>query len=702
MPEADVTSSPQRVLSPGKRDAIHRALLAGLLSNVGTKTDPHEYTGARGTKFAIFPGSGLFRAKPPWVMAGELVETTRLYARTCAKIQPEWIERAAQHLVKRTYSEPHWNRQTAHVVAYEKVTLYGLVIVPKRTVHYGPIDPKLSREIFINTALVEGDYDTTAPYFRENRKLLDEIETLEAKRRSRDVLVDAKVRYDFYDARIPAGITNGPAFEKWRRDAEKQNPKLLHMTRRDLMRHAAAETTQELFPDAITVGGLTVALAYHLEPGHPADGVTATIPLAALNQVPAERFEWLVPGMRREKLTALIKSLPKQLRVQFVPAPEYAEQAYQRLTKPEGSLYEALAIFLSKTKGVSVRANDFDPGSLLDHLHMNFKVVDESGKPLAAGRNLDALRKQFGVKAKETFEQSPTSTPYHRDHVTSWDFGDLPESVEVKRAGITLRGYPALVDRGTSVSLRLLDTLDAADAALHDGLRRLFMIQLREEMKYATRNLSNIEQMSLHFAPLGSWAELKEQLTIAIADRALFGDDPRPFRAKDEYVRRAEAGWKRLAAASREIGDVVAAALAAYHQVSLRLSQPVPPGWQNAVKDVREQLTHLMTKDFVSRTPLPWLKQLPRFLTAIVRRLDKRTGGGHVRDEQLRAEIEPLWRQYLQCRDKHAKTGVVDPALEHYRWMIEEFRVSQFAQELKTSIPVSAKRLEAQWALVKP
>src|SRR5687768_15149540 len=374
-------SAPQPAkLDPRRQDAIHRALLAGLLSNVGHKSDAHEYTGARGVKFNIHPGSALFRKDPSWLMAAEIVETTRKYARTNARIQVEWIERLAEHLLKRTYSDPHWNPATAHVNAYEKVTLHGLVLVPSRPVHYGPIDPKVSRELFIQHAFVEGEYRTDAPFFRQNAKLIDEVQNLEAKSRSRDVLVDAQVRYDFYNARIPAGIYNGPLFEKWRREIERHNPRLLFMTRRDLMQHSAHGVTAELFPDHLTIAGITLPLEYHFEVGHVADGVTATVPLPVLSQLPTEPFEWLVNGLLKEKIVALIKSLPKELRVNFVPAPDFGDQAFRALKPYEGSLVDALAAYLSKLKGVSVPPSAFDASSLLDHLHFNFKVVDQAGK----------------------------------------------------------------------------------------------------------------------------------------------------------------------------------------------------------------------------------------------------------------------------------------------------------------------------------
>src|SRR5688572_14857199 len=456
---------------PRRYDAIHRALLAGLLGNVGMKTGDFEYTGARGTKFHIFPGSGLFRIKPRWVVAGELVETTRLYARTVAGIDPRWVERVAAHLVKREYTEPHWRRDTANVVAHERVTLYGLPIVPRRVVHYGPIDPKAAREVFIHAALVESEYDTDAQYFRHNRDLVREIELIEAKLRKRDVLVDAKTRFAFYDARIPGGIFNGFTFERWRRDAERHDKRVLFMSRADLMLHAAEQATPGLYPDAITVHGLRVPLSYHLEPGHPADGVTATVSLAALNQLPVEPFEWLVPGMLKEKLVALIKTMPRELRVKFVPAPDVADAVAANLTPYHGRLLDAFADQLGKREGRQIPRTVFAPEELPDHLCMNFRVVDESGATVTSGRDLNQIRRELGIRARDTFADLPPG-PFNRERVTRWDFGDLPESVEVNLHGTTLLGFPALVDDGEHPSLRLLDSAEAARAAHRPGVRR--------------------------------------------------------------------------------------------------------------------------------------------------------------------------------------------------------------------------------------
>lgn len=682
-----------------KYGAIHRALLAGLLGNVGQKSQAFEYSGARGTKFNIFPGSALFSKRPQWVMAAELVETTKLYARTVAGIQPEWIERLAEHIVKRTYSDPHWNPATAHVVAYEKVTLYGMTIIPQRTVHYGPIDPKKSREIFIHHALVEGEYQTDAPFFRHNLKLIDEIQTLEAKARQRDVLVDHQIRYDFYDARVPAGVYNGPLFEKWRRSVERGSPKILFMTRRDLMQHAASGVTQEMFPDAMTVGGIRLPLEYHLEPGHPADGVTVTIPLPALNQVPASRFQWLVPGLLKEKITALIKTLPKQVRVNFVPAPDFADEAFATLKPGDGPLLDALALFLGRQKGISISPEMFDPSALLDHLHTNFNVVDEAGKTLAMGRDLGAIRKKLGVKVKETFE-STQHPQFSREIVTSWDFGDLPVSVPVRRHGMNLSGYPALVDTGEGVALRLLDSLDAARIAHSAGVRRLLVTELKDEIRYVAGALPNVQRLCMWYATLGTCQELKDDLMGKTINRAFLSDGN--VRTAMEYELRKSAGRRhRLLEVGREVAELAERILEQYHQVALLLARPTIPAWEPSIADIRTQLASLMPRGFLTRTPDEWLKHFPRYLKAITARIGKLASAGHTRDQQNLAEVTPLWQACVDRARRNAEAGIVDPELETYRWMIEELRVSMFAQELKTAVPVSIKRMERQWERVR-
>lgn len=681
-------------LTPGKVDAIHRALLTGLLSNIGMREQGNEYEGARGTKFHIFPGSGLFKSRPGWVVAAELVQTTRLYARTVGRIQPQWIERLAGHLLKRTYLEPQWHQPSAHVLAYEKVLLYGLVIVPRRRVHFGPIEPRLCRDLFIDHALVAGEYNTAAPFFQHNRKLVEEVRKLEAKARRRDLLVDERRRFAFYDARIPQGIYDGPLFEKWRRQAEQGKSKLLFMTLADLLTQSVEEITAERFPDQIRAGQMVLPLEYSLEPG-PLDGVTVTIPLAGLNQVPEAVFDWLVPGYLEEKALALIRSLPKQVRVGFVPAPQVAKEAAAALKFGEGSLLAALASFLGKKAGTVLSPALFNLDSLPDWLKMNYRVIDAAGKPVALGRDLAAIRRDLKVEARATFESGAAHDRYRRDNVTSWDFGDLPDRVEVQRHGMTLYGYPALVDAGDSVSLRVLDSPEAASEAMRAGVRKLLMLQLKQEMRHLQRLIRDEDPMCLHYATLGSGGELKRQLVTATTDRALMGTGTE-IRTQAEFIRRAAAAWKRLSPVAREMEQLTREILAGYHDVSRQLSEDAPPAWLPAFVDMRRQLAMLMPKDFLLSTPPQWLPHLPRFLKAMDVRLRKLRNAGLNRDLANLATVEPFVRMYRERSVEHRKRGIADPELMTFRWMLEELRVSLFAQELKTSIPISPQRLEKQ------
>ncbi|HTL28921.1 MAG TPA: ATP-dependent RNA helicase HrpA, partial [Tepidisphaeraceae bacterium] len=670
-----------------KFDQIHRALLTGLLGNIAEKTDAHEYTGARNMKLFLFPGSGLFNIKPPWVAAAELVETTRLYARTVARIQPEWIEHLAAHLVNRSYSDPHWQAKTGRVMAYERVSLYGLPIVARRLVHFGPIDPLASREMFIHRALIEGEFNTNAKFFKHNHKLVEEVHELEAKQRRRDLLVDAKVLYDFYDARIPAKVYSGPLFEAWRKEAERKDPNLLFMKIEDLMLHPAVTVTQDLFPDELRVNEMKLPLEYHLDPGGPMDGVTVRIPLTALNQIPPEPFEWVVPGLLEEKVLTLIRSLPKPLRVNFMPAGDTARDAARSMPFRVGSLLQSLAQWLGKRAGVVIRESDFDLSTLPDYLRTNFAVIDEFGNTVGTGRDLRKLREEVGAAASETFALSPESE-FTIDEITSWDFGDLPERVEIRRHGMTLYGYPAIVDQGNVVGIRLLDSPEAADAEMRRGLKRLFMLQLKKEFTQLARSIPNMQQMCLWWSTRGSCDELKEDLLNAIADSAFFGEK-RVIRTREAFIELANEGWRHLSEASRAISAVVQQTLANLHEVEKQLGGRLPPTWSNAAVDIRAQLSNLVYPGFISQTPPLWLKHLPRFVAGTMVRLQKLANAGLARDEAAMATIGALWKQYSERLEKHRKARIVDPAIEQYRWMLEELRVSLFAQELKTSVPVS-------------
>ncbi|MGH7214617.1 MAG: DUF3418 domain-containing protein [Tepidisphaeraceae bacterium] len=703
MPEPSEKVAPPQppVLPPARAEAVHRALLSGLLGHVGTRGDaPHEYQGVGNRRFHLFPGSGQFHRKPPWVMAAELVETTRLYARTVASIKPEWVERAAPQLVKRTYTDPRWSRAQADVFAYEKVTFQGLTLVPRRSVQYGPIDARASREVFIHHALVLGDYDTDAPYFRHNRDLVREVELLEAKLRRHDLLADAKARFAFYDARMPRDVYNGRLFERWRQGAELRDKRLLFMRRQDLlMTDVSATGAAEQFPDAITVNGIHVPLKYVFDPGHEADGVTTVVPLAALNQLPAEPFEWLVPGWLKEKVVRLIKSLPKQLRVSFVPAPDYADEIVPKLRYREGSLRHALAWQLGRATGVQVPFDAWQPGELEPWLRMNFEVTDKAGKTIATGRDLDQIRKDLRVELTSAFNNLPPGK-WNRGGLTKWDFDDVPEKVEVERHGMTVVGYPAIVDEGASVALRLVETPERAQALSRGGVRRLFIIEYSPTIQYELRDAPKLREMCLHYAPLGSCQKLKDDLTTVAADRVFLGD-ALDVRTQMEFELRLESSWNRLRPIAFEVAELAAQVLENFHAVSKRLSEDFPPLLLPAVSEMRAHLKHLMPADFLLRTPFAWLQHLPRYLKAVDVRLTKLKNAGLSRDVAASQQVAPLWQQYLKRAQKHAAERVYDPELALYRWMLEELRVSLFAQELKTSMPVSTQRLEKQWAAVK-
>jgi ATP-dependent helicase HrpA len=690
--------------TPADYRAIHRALLAGLLGNIAFKDEAYTYTGARNIKLSLFPGSGLFKKGPKWLMAATFLETSRVYAHTVARIEPEWIEQLALHLLRRSFCEPHWERRTAQVAAYERVTLYGLVVVARRKVNYGPIDPIESRRIFIQSALVEGDYQTDAPFFQHNRRLMADIEELENKSRRRDVLVDEQDLYAFYDARIPDGIWSGARFETWRKEAEKAEPKLLYLTQAELMRHGVEEVTEEQYPDSLTMNGTRFPLTYHFELGHPADGVTLTVPLPALNQVALACCEWLVPGLLRDKIVALIRSLPKSLRRtlqvsdSFVPVPNYADVCLQSLTPGSGSLTEALAAHLHKVTGVKIPADAWQPELLPDHLRMNFKVVDGQGKVLATGRDLSALQAALGQRARTNFAELHTEQ-FDRQGITRWDFGDLPEQVVLERQGLHLTAYPAIEDRKDSVALKLFESAAHAAKALRGGVRRLALLELAQPINHLRKNLPDIRRMCMHFSSIGNCEALKDDLILAIAERAFLGDEPPP-RTATAFEKCKEQGHMALMSEAFALCELVDMILTEYYAVAKELKVAGVLSNGGACPDIHEQLAHLLYRGFVAVTPLEWLIHIPRYLKAIRARLEKRRCAP-ARDAKRAAEITPLWRTYLKRAEANRAQGLHDPALERYRWMLEEFRVSLFAQALKTAIPVSEKRLKEQWERVR-
>ena len=688
-------------------EQLHRALLTGLLGNIGCKSEePGVYLGARGIKFAIFPGSPLKKKGPPWLMAAELTETTRLYARKVAAIDPSWLERAGVHLIQKTWHDPHWEKGGAQAYAFERVTLYGLVVVLRRRAAYGPADPLAARQIFIREGLVHGQLNTPGAFMRHNQQLRVEIEELEHKSRRHDVLVDDETIFAFYDALVPREVWSGQQFERWRRHAERDKAKLLFLSREQLMRHAAEEITEQRFPPALEVGGGAYALAYKFEPGHPLDGVTMTVPLHLLNQLDERRCEWLVPGLLRDKIGHLIRGLPKNLRNSFVPVPQYVTAVLEAFEPDERSLLPALSEALERQTGVEVPLDAWDLDDLPAHLRMNFRVVDDQGSELAMARDLPALRTQLGVKARRQFSESAREK-LERSRITTWDFGELPEQVEFNRNGQTLVGHPALVDEGDSVSLVVLDTEHDAQAATRKGLRRLFQLAAPEQIKHMARSLPGFQDMTLRYSLLleleggkqekGAISDrLRQELSDAICDRAFFVEDAEIRSAADFHERVGKAKTRLMDVAS-EVCRVMGEILIEYQALRPRINQQGVPVWQRVMTDIRNQLKELLWPGFLPSTPLSRLKHFPRYLKAIQVRLDK-FGIDPAKDAQWQQQIANWWQAYQGRIAADRKRGAHNAKLDEVRWMLEELRVSLWAQQLKTPYPISFKRLDRYWS----
>lgn len=689
---------------PASYQAIHQALLSGLLSNIAFKSEQYTYSGARNLKLRIFPGSALHKKNPKWIMAAELVETGQLYARIVAKIEPEWIEPVASDLVNRQYSDPHWEKKLAQVVAFETVSLFGLPIVMRRKVHYGPIAPLLANEIFIRDALVSGDFNCHAAFFKFNQRLVEDIELLEQKSRRRDVLVDDDSVFEFYKARIPSHIINGAGFEKWRKKIEKHTPQLLYLSREALMQHSADQVTADSYPDQLLVNRVALPLEYHFEPGKQQDGVTQTIPLSLLNQTQPERYEWLVPGLLRDKVIFLLKSLPKSLRRHFIPVPQFADKCLQQLSPDKGALLPALNQQLYKLTRIDIQLSDWRIEELPLYLQMNFRLVNDNGTLLAESRDLVALKDQWAQQAAASFRQMPDSD-YEKTGITQWHFGDLPVQCILQQNGLELTAYPALIDRQDYVDLTLLDTQTQADKQTWLGLRRLFMLAEKDALKYLNKHLPDIKTLCLHYAnvPVSPYndiqtasqtpcEQLKTDLISVAFDRCFLLNQPLP-RSADDFQQRLQNNRANLIQIAGQLAKSVAEPLAAYHAIAKKLSGGLPMAAMHAVKDIQQQVNHLVYQGFIHDAPDAILQRLPFYFKAIDLRLDK-LKTDPVKDRQRQNEVMPHWQRYLKNTRRSE-----DDALQQYRWMIEEFRISVFAQEVGTAYPISAKRLDKQWSL---
>jgi ATP-dependent helicase HrpA len=735
---------------PASYEQLHLSMLAGLLGNVGCKLEDDEaYLGARGIKFYRHPGAHLRKKPGRWIVVAELVETTRLFGRGIAAMEPQWLEQVGGHLLKKQLLDPHWEKKAGEVKALERATLYGLVVYNGRRVSYSKVDMVGAREIFIREGLVAGELDTKLPFLAANQKLIAQVEELEHKSRRQDVLVDDALIYAFYDQQLPDDVCSLVTLEHWYREEVKRQPKLLCLSREELMRHQAAGITTQAFPKTLRMGGVDCSADYLHEPGDAKDGLTVTVPLFVLNQVSEERAEWLVPGMLNQKIHALLKTLHQRPRSRLVPLPESAARLTEALSADTvfgtAPLVDALLKLVRDATQVDVKRADFKIDMLPPHFFMNFRVVDEHGRQLGHGRNLGALKAELGSQARGAFQalaalkgvgtlsgsvagvddaaasndagqrahhayqkSSPAaphrSTPsggaasvVHSDasspaeqRYTSWTFGELPELMEITKGKQTLIGFPALVDMGDAVCIEVFDEPEVAATKHRAGLRRLFAIQIKDALKYLEKNLPDLQKMSVAFMSLGTSDELKQQILDVALDRA-FLLDPLPTSEAD-FKRRLEEGRGRLTLIANEIARLASTVLTEFAAASRKVKDTkISP---DSVADAAQQLQRLVGKRFIADTPYTQLQHFARYLKAVVLRLDKLRADA-VRDATKLAELKPLDQKYWRLVAE--RKGVTDARMQEFRWLLEELRVSFFAQELRTPQPVSVKRLDKAW-----
>ena len=725
---------------PASYEQLHMSMLSGLLGNIGCKLEadgpPGEYLGARSIKFFAHPGAHLVKKPGKWIVAAELVETTRLFGRGIANIDPQWLEQVGGHLLKKQILDPHWEKKSAEVTALERATLYGMVVYSGRRTNYGRVDLVGAREIFIREALVGEQWESKLPFLAANHKLIRQVEDLEHKARRQDVLVDDELIYAFYDQQLPADVCSGYSFENWYREAIKKNPTLLQLTREELMRHEAAGITTHSFPKTIRLGGVDCAATYLHEPGDTKDGLTVTVPLFVLNQVNEERCEWLVPGMLKDKIQALIKTLHQRPRSRLVPLPDTASKMALALNASEtfgqGALIDAVLKLVRQATSLDIIRADIKVDMLAPHFFMNLRVVDEHGRQLGIGRNLGALKAELGSQARGAFQalaglklaknavaqpitkevpsvgrvhsskdaikNTPAAAPAGQRH-TAWTFGELPELLEIQKSGQTLIGYPGLIDAGDAVTIEVFDEPDVAATKHRAGLRRLFSLQIKDALKYLEKSIPDLQKMAVTFMQVGknpdgsgggTIEELREQI-IAVALERAFLLDPLPTNEFD-FKRRIEEGRGRLTLIANEVARLAVTILNEYAVTARKIKDSKNAA--EATLDASQQLARLVPKRFLILTPWGPLQHFARYLKAITARLDKYRAEP-TRDAARMAELRPLEQRYWRLVAE--RKGVVDDRLQEFRWLLEELRVSFFAQELRTPQPVSVKRLEKAW-----
>jgi ATP-dependent helicase HrpA len=682
-------------------DQVHRAVLTGLLSSVGVKGENAEYTGCRNLKFFVHPGSSTANSKPQWLMAAELVRTTKLYARCVAKIDPSWIEQFAGHLVKRTYNEPRWKRESGRVIANERVLLHGLEIVARRPVHFGPIDPKTCREIFIENALVQGDTDFRPAFLTHNLRLVEEIRQLEAKVRRRDLLAGERALFDFYDKRLPESICTTHLFEGWLKEMEKREPRLLFMSRADVVANEV-ELDARQFPAEMPAFGSRLPLKYVMDPGAVRDGITVDVPADAVHQIDENRSLWLVPGMLKELVGELVRALPKAYRHHIASPAKFAEDVVPRLRFGDGSLLHTLAREIRiETKGLvgEIPRDAWKLDALPAHLRFNYRVLDEHGKELAQSRDLVDLKRRFAAKAASKLPRA-TGEAYSRDNIRSWDFGSIPEAVQLDRAGIKVTAYPTLVDLGSACGLRVADSPKRAAELGRAGLCRLFILTSSHEFGRLRRGLPDLERLRLLAAQLGPFEATLDDLLMLIADLTLFERGNLVIRDEEAFDRAVANAEPKLWNAGSLVRQLAGQAFDAWQLLTQRLAGATSPTFRAVVSDEHDHAPRLVKPGFLRSTPREWLPHVARYLTASRLRLERLPGGGVVRDEKLMAEFKPWWQLYTGNEQVLLEEGPRRDEFVMFRWMLEEMRVSLFAQDLKTAVPISYKRLADQWERV--
>ncbi len=676
---------------PADDDNVHRALLSGLVSQIGFKDEERIYKGSHDKQFRIFPGSSMSGKGGKWIMAAQLIETSQLFAHTVAPIKPEWVEKLAQHLLRYQYSDIHFDQRSGGVMARVQISLFGLVLVAGRRVYYGSVNTELARECFIREGLVQGQYQGRAACLQHNRALLDEIGQLEHKSRRRDLLADEQCLFEYYERHLPADIVNAAGFERWLKKQQQQDPDMLTMTREEVLQGDDSVASGERFPDYLYINGIPIALQYHFDPADEKDGVTARIPLAVLNQLNEQRFAWLVPGLIRDKVIALMRALPKVLRRKLVPIPDFADAALQSMNIDGAPLYEQLGFHLKRITGVQIDGSAWNEQALPDHLRMRYEVIDEHDKAVKVSRSLSELQDQLGEIAARA-PAAGTGHELERDDIREWDFDGLPLQASLQRHGVDMTLYPALSDRQGSVSIRLYDTQERANREHLAGMRALFALTCTDKLAYVRKHIPHISTMCLHYAPVGACDQLKSDFIQALL-ASTWGSEQLHVRNKQQFVRHSEQVREQLLVYANDLADILSEVLKQFHQLRSQLGGSIALNQMQAVADIQQQLHWLLYPGFVSQVGYSYVKHYSRYLKAIQIRL-QRLQNNFERDRPLQLQVQPYWSAWLRYAGDDPAEVVADDGWWAFRWQIEEFRVSLFAQELKTDGPVSAKRLD--------